>query len=218
MKLYTGPISLFSAKVRIAIAEKGIEVDEVSVGWTPERRYEPHHPEVVKLNPRRQVPVLVDGETVVCDSTVILEYLEEVHPDPPLFPEAPAARARARGFETFADQAVFPAIWDLVEEVFYPEPPGGRDPSRADAARERLSALHRELDEALVGRGYLCDAFGVGDIACFVMLSAGLTLGSVPDEALVNLHGWLARCSARPAMRDELAGMQAFVASIPPAA
>ena len=55
MKLYSGPISLFTAKVRIALAEKGIPVERVEVGWTRERRYEPHHPDVVALNPKRQV-------------------------------------------------------------------------------------------------------------------------------------------------------------------
>ena len=138
--------------------------------------------------------MLVDGDTVVCDSTVILEYLEETHPEPPLLPATPAGRARARSFETFADQAIFPRIWDLIEEVFYPPPPEGRDPRRAEAARDRLAALHRVLDEALAGREYLADAFGIGDIGCFVMLSAGLTLGSVPDPALGNLGARLARC------------------------
>jgi glutathione S-transferase len=218
MKLYTGPISLFSAKVRIAVVEKSLDVEEVSVGWTPEHRYEPHHPEVVALNPRRTVPVLVDGQTVVCDSTVILEYLEEIHPEPRLYPTTAAGRARARGFETCADQAIFPAIWELIEEVFYPAPPEGRDASRAEAARARLASLHRELDEALAGREFLCDEFGVGDIACFVMLSAGLTLGSVPEPGLENLSGWLGRCGARPAVRDEVASMQAFVASLSPPA
>ena len=59
MKLYTGPLSLFSAKVRIALAEKGLEFEHVSVGWSPEQRYQPHHPEVIALNPKREGPVLV---------------------------------------------------------------------------------------------------------------------------------------------------------------
>ena len=87
VKLYSGPLSLFTAKVRIALDEKGLDYERIEVGWSAENRYEPHHPDVVALNPKRQVPVLVDGEIVVYDSTLILEYLEERSPDPPLLPK-----------------------------------------------------------------------------------------------------------------------------------
>ena len=60
MQLYSGSLSLFTAKVRIALDEKGVPYERIEVGWSLERRYEPHHPEVVRLNPKRQVPVLVD--------------------------------------------------------------------------------------------------------------------------------------------------------------
>jgi glutathione S-transferase len=65
MRLYSGPLSLFTAKVRIALAEKGLAYERVEVGWSLARRYEPHHPDVLALNPKGQVPVLVDGELAV---------------------------------------------------------------------------------------------------------------------------------------------------------
>ncbi len=214
MKLYTGPISLFSAKVRIAFEEKGLEAERVSVGWTLENRYLPHHPDVVGLNPRRQVPILVDGDAVVCDSTVILEYLEERFPEPALYPPDPASRARCRRLEALADEVLFPPLWDLIEESFYPAGGGGRDPRRLRSAHERLQALYRELDGELAGRAYLCDAFGVADIACFVMASAAATLGAPPDAANRQLAAWLERTGARPSCERELAGMRGFVASL----
>ena len=85
MKLYSGPLSLFTAKIRIALDEKQLAYDRVEVGWSLASRYEPHHPDVVALNPNREVPVLVDGDVVVYDSTLIFEYLEDRHPNPPLF-------------------------------------------------------------------------------------------------------------------------------------
>ena len=146
MKLYTGPLSLFSAKVRIVLAEKGLEFEHVSVGWSPEHRYEPHHPEVADLNPKREVPVLVDGDLVVCDSTRILEYLEDRYPNPALMPDSPTDRARVRELEAFGDEIFFPPLWDLIEEVFYPEGTSGRDSARAEAARRSIAKHHSELD------------------------------------------------------------------------
>jgi glutathione S-transferase len=73
MKLYSGPLSLFTAKVRIALGEKRLDYERIEVGWSFEHRYRPHHPEVAALNPKGEVPVLVDGDCVVYDSTLILE-------------------------------------------------------------------------------------------------------------------------------------------------
>jgi glutathione S-transferase len=67
MKLYSGPVSLFTAKVRVALAEKGLAYERVEVEWSLENRYLPHHPEVEALNPKGNVPVLVDGDLVVYD-------------------------------------------------------------------------------------------------------------------------------------------------------
>jgi glutathione S-transferase len=215
MKLYTGPISLFSAKVRIALAEKGLVPDEhVSVRWTFADRYLPHHPDVVRLNPRGQVPILVDGDTVVRDSTVICEYLEETHPQPALMPHTPAGRARCRTLEAFADEVFFPSLWDLIDGAFYPSGANGsRDTRRVDAARARIATLHAELEGELAGREYLCGAFSLADIANVVMLSAAASMGAPPDPRLAQLGAWLARTVSRPAVGRELAAMQAFVAA-----
>ena len=90
MQLYSGPLSLFTAKVRIALDEKRLPYERIEVGWSLASRYRPHHPEVVARNPKAQVPVLVDGDVTVYDSTQILEYLEERAPEPPLYPPTTA--------------------------------------------------------------------------------------------------------------------------------
>lgn len=218
MKLYTGPLSLFSAKVRIALAEKGLGYEHVSVGWSPGRRYAPHHPDVVALNPKRQVPVLVDGDLVVCDSTRILEYLEDRHPTPPLMPAAPADRARCRELEAFGDEIFFPPLWDLIEEVFYPAGASGRDAERESRARAAIAGHYAELDRQLEGREHLCGAFGIADIGVFVMVSAAVSFGAAPDASRPHLLAWLARTGGRPAVKAELEGMRRHVAELAPAA
>lgn len=214
MKLYSGPLSLFTAKVRIGLAEKGLDYERVEVGWSLARRYEPHHPDVVAANPKRQVPVLVDGEVVVYDSTRILEYLEDAHPTPPLLPRGAAARARCRQLEALADEILFPPVWDLIEEGFYPAPPGGRDATRAQRARSTLAGLHAELERELADGEYLCGAFSVADIACFVMLSTAASLGAGPGEEHMRLGAWLARSGARPAVARDVAAMRAHVQAL----
>jgi glutathione S-transferase len=210
VKLYSGPLSLFTAKVRIALDEKGIAYDRVEVGWSLERRYEPHHPDVVALNPKRQVPVLVDGDVVVYDSTQILEYLEERCPQPPLYPSGLAERARCRRLEAAADEILFPQVWQLIDGGFYPSS-SPEVAQRLERAQRELAALHVELDKELAGREYLCDRFSVADIGNFIMLSTGATLGAPPATSCTHLSAWLGRVGARPAVRRELEAMMGFV-------
>ena len=201
MKLYSGPLSLFTAKVRVALAEKGLAYERTEVAWSPAKRYEPHHPDVVALNPKAQVPVLVDGELAVYDSTQIFEYLEERHPEPPLYPRDVASRARCRRLEAAADEIVFPAVWDLIETSFYP---GGKDAARRERARTKLAAEHAVLDKELVGRAWLCDHFTVADIATFIFVHAAAGLGAPPAPSNANLVAWVARMHERPAVKREV--------------
>src|SRR5258706_546488 len=104
MILYSGPLSMYGAKVQIAALEKGLAVDLVMVPFTADHRYEPKHPEVLRINPKRQVPVLVHGDVEIFDSTQIFEYLEHLRPQPRLWPETSAARARRRLLELRSDE------------------------------------------------------------------------------------------------------------------
>jgi glutathione S-transferase len=213
MKLYSGPLSLFTAKVRIALDEKSLAYERIDVGWSLAQRYLPHHPEVVALNPKAEVPVLVDGDVVVYDSSVIFEYLEERYPEAPLYPRDPAARARCRQLEAAADEILFRPVWDRIEEVFYPAE-GERDDGRAERAREELLQQYATLDRELAGREYLCGAFSVADIGTFIMLNAAATLGVPPGAEHAKLAAWLERTGARAAVKRERDGMQAFVARL----
>lgn len=217
MKLYSGPLSLFTAKVRVALDEKKLDYQRIEVGWSLERRYEPHHPDVVALNPKRQVPVLVDGDVVVYDSTLILEYLEERFPEPPLYPQGIAERARCRKLEAAGDEIIFPHVWSLIDGGFYPAPAGSGAAERKKLACGELARLHLELDKELVGREYLCDRFSAADIGNFIMLSTAATLGAPPAAAHTNLQAWLARVGGRPAIKREIDGMTAFVRGLFPA-
>ena len=96
MKLYTAKLSPFAAKVRIALDEKGLSCEEIALPAGRAGLAE-KPAELLAINPRGEVPVLIDGDVRLYDSTVILEYLEDAYPEPALYPREPAERARAPG-------------------------------------------------------------------------------------------------------------------------
>ncbi len=93
--LYQGSTSVCSVKVRLALAEKGLAYDGEVLDL---QRGDQHRPDYAKLNPNEVVPTLVHDGKVVIESTLIIEYLDEAFPAPPLMPAAPYARAGARLF------------------------------------------------------------------------------------------------------------------------
>ena len=116
-RIYSGPLSMFGAKVEIAAREKGVAFELVMVPFIEGDAYEPKHPEVLRVNPvKQQVPVLVDeidGGVSLFDSTQIFEYLEDRYPAPALWPEGIADRARARQLEQKSDEVFFPHVIKL---------------------------------------------------------------------------------------------------------
>ncbi len=103
MQLWSGVLSPFSAKVRIALAEKGLRYETREIPWSRKNLWGPKPPEFLAVSPYGKVPVLIDGSVTVFDSTVICEYLEDRYPKPALFPAErrrtralPPARERSR--------------------------------------------------------------------------------------------------------------------------
>jgi len=110
MKLYTGPLSMFGRKVEIALAEKGIEADIIQVPFSLQDLYVPVHRDVARINPKGEVPVLVNDGLELFDSTLILEYLEDTHLGLALWPSSPHERTVARQLELVADEVFFGAV------------------------------------------------------------------------------------------------------------
>jgi glutathione S-transferase len=208
MRLYSGPLSLFTGKVRIALDEKGIEYELVSVPFSRAAGYEPKHPEVVRLNPKRQVPVLVDGDLALYDSTLILEYLEDRRPTPPLLPADPADRARCRQLEAAADEILFPRVFELIQEVFY-KPEAERDGSRIASARAAIADHYAGLERGLDGASYLGGDFSIADIGYFMTVTFAANLGAPPSDGQPKLRAWYERVLERPAVGRELARLLA---------
>jgi glutathione S-transferase len=212
MKLYSGPLSLFSRKVEIALREKSLPFEVEYVPFTQDEGYRPKHPAVLAANPKGQVPVLIDGDLVLFDSTVILEYLEDAYPAPPLYPQAPADRARCRLLELDADEIFFRPVASLLyrTESAHPDPVR-REQRRAEAqkAEAALRDHYTRLQQRLAGRDYFCGAFSAADIALFMTLRYSLRLNGPRLDGHPALAAWHGRVAARPAVARAVAEIAA---------
>ncbi len=212
MLLYSGPLSLFSRKVEIVLAEKNLAFERMLVPFSQTKGYAPKHPAVLAANPKGQVPVLIDGAVTLYDSTVIAEYLEDKYPSPSLFPREPEARARCRLLELEADEILLVPVRALM---FRSEPPGPDTARREEQERAALKAEdvilenYAALAAKLGPREYFCGTFSVADIATFMNIHHGLRLGAPPVSAHQNLFDWHARLSKRPSFATVIAEMVA---------
>jgi glutathione S-transferase len=208
MKIYSGPLSMFGAKVEIAAHEKGIAFELEMVPFDMQRLYEPRHPEVLRVNPKRQVPVLIDGPLEIFDSTQIFEYLEHRFPAPPLWPEGPQDRAQARLLELKSDEVFFAHVIRLMPIQRNREHPDW-SPSRAG-----IEAYYAAMEGALADRERLSGPFSYADIAFYMAQFFAARMGVPMTSALPRLTAWRLRMAARPAVDRVVGAMTAYLTSI----
>ncbi len=207
IRLFSGPLSMFGAKAQIAALEKGLDFELVMVPFDMGRGYEPKHPEVVRINPKRQVPVLIHGDLEIFDSTQIFEYLEDLKPSPALWPAGTVARARARLLELKSDEVYFPSIIRLMGLQETPQDPA------AIAARNAAARYYEEMESFMADREFLAGPYSFADIALYMAQLFGARMGAPMTEAATNLRRWRDRMTARPAVRQVVGPMVAFLVS-----
>lgn len=201
--LYHLWLSPSSRKVRLVMAEKKLDF-EMKIERTWERR-----DEFLSLNPTGKVPVLVEDDgSVIADSTAICEYLDELHPDPPLIGRDAAARAETRRLVAWFDEKFRAEVTDnLIGEKVIKKFLGLGEPS-VEAIRAGLANLRTHLDYIswlADSRNWLAgDELSLADLAAAAHLSALDYLGDVPWEDHVRAKEWYARLKSRPSFRPLL--------------
>jgi glutathione S-transferase len=211
MKLYSGPLSMFGAKAEIAAREKGIDFELIMVPFEMKTLYQPKHPEVRRINPRQQVPVLVDhspgGDLEIFDSTQIFEYFETIKPELPLWPADPKARARARLLELKSDEVYFPPIVRLMGLQATPDDPV------AIEARAQAGRFYDEMEHTLGSQQFLAGSYSYADIAFYMAALFGERMGAPLTQAHGNLLAWRERVGARPAVAEVAGAMARYLLS-----
>jgi glutathione S-transferase len=211
MKLYDFLPCPFGQKVRIVLAEKGLSYEFVQIDLA---QGEQRRPDFLRLNPFGRVPVLIDEDTTIYDSTIIAEYLEDEYPEPPLLPAigASALRARARIWEDFADASFTPQVGQLMAEISKSE--GERDGGRIQRLQQSVDRMLNFLNHELQGQEYLASQFSVADIGFVPRLLVLNELGLDPALNRNNVDAWLQRMFERSSIRN-LDGVTAqFLAGI----
>jgi len=209
--VYEHPLSPYAQKVKIALDEKGLDYEArmpAAIGsGQPDREF-------LKSNPRGEVPSLIDGDVAIFDSTIILEYIEDKWPSPPLLPKDPVARAQARTIEDVMDTSFEPINWGLGEIKWFKRAQG----ERARTLEARASAQARGLYEWLtrrLGRAewFGGESFGWGDLCVVPYLNGARGNGIGPDEHS-KLGEWLKRANARPSVARSAGAAAAVIASM----
>lgn len=198
LKLYNYPDCPFCQKVRVVLAEKELEYEEQLVDL---RKQEQKTPEFLALNPYGKVPVLVDDETVVYDSTIVNEYLEDEYPIPALMPapEDSQGRARVRLLEDYCDNSFIPPTTVLLSQALKPE--SERDEQRVEQARDELRRCLYFLREHLDGNQFLAgNEFTLADAAFAPRMMVLGRLGFEFEPALAPVQQWLDRVRTRPSV------------------
>jgi glutathione S-transferase len=203
--LYSGPLSMFGAKVQIAALEKGLDFDLVMVPYDSQLGYSPKHPEVLRINPKGQVPVLVHGDLGIIDSTQIFEYLEDLKPTPALWPSDIRERARARRLEHQSDEVYFPHIIRLMS----------LQKNLADAVAvtsiAAATAYYAEMEKLLTAGTWLAGAYSFADIAFYMAALFGERQGAPVTFNTPKLLEWRDRMTRRPAVRPVVSAMAAWL-------
>jgi len=202
MKLYDLPASPNARRVRIFIAEKGLEIPTEVVDMV---KYENHTPEYLAKNPLGKMPLLeLDDGTCIAESAAICRYLEEIYPEPPLFGITPEERAIVEMWHRRVElnlQIPLIAVFVNTHELWADrrtQVPDWAEVCRADALK-LLELLETELADHDFIAG---DSYTIADITAQSALVLGKAVAGVRiAEDQPNLSAWWQRVTSRPTAR-----------------
>ena len=204
-------LSNYYNKVKLALLEKGIPFQEQYVGLPAKDEA------VLAASPLGKIPYLTTPQGCLCESQVILEYLEAVHPEVPLLPKDPFAAAKVRELVTFLDWHLEMAARQLYPSAFFGAPPL----SESNAARIRREVEHKigGIQRLLKFSPYVAgDTFTMADCCAFADLPlVGMATKAIYGEDLLLAHGldykaYVRMIGERPAAQKVVADRKAATA------
>ncbi len=197
MLLLEHPLSPYAQKVKIALREKGLEFE----ARTPEGLGSGSTTGDYAIPTLRgEVPVLVDGDSEIFDSTIILEYVEQKWPEPRLLPSDPFDCAQSRMIEEVMDTHYEAINWGLGEINWFGRAEGRLKEDITQAAARQIAGFHGWLESRIKPSGWFTgSAFGWADLSVVPYINCSVLFGFHPPENS-RLESWLAAANARPAV------------------
>ncbi|MBS0970493.1 stringent starvation protein A [Chimaeribacter arupi] len=190
MTLFSGPTDIFSHQVRIVLAEKGVsvEIEQVDMGNLPQ--------DLIDLNPYQSVPTLVDRELTLYESRIIMEYLDERFPHPPLMPVYPVARGESRLWMRRIEKDWYSLMYKIEQS-------SGQE---AEAARKQLREALIEIAPVFTLKPFfLSDEFSLVDCYLAPLLWRLPQLGiELTGAGSKELKGYMTRVFERDAFLASL--------------
>jgi glutathione S-transferase/RNA polymerase-associated protein len=205
--LYDHPLSPYAQKVRIALREKHVAFELALPGGLGAGGAAG---QFADANPRAEVPTLIDDDARIFDSTIILEYIEDRWPSPPLLPTGAAERARVRMIEEVMDTHYEAINWGMGEINWFRRAEGELAETLKARAGQQTAGYLAWLERQLGEREWFNGAtFGWGDLSVvpYVAASAGMGFAA---PASSKVAAWLERALARPAVAETVAESRNF--------
>ena len=199
IKLYDAVPSSNSDRVKVALHEKGLAYDRVTLNLA---KKEQKRPEFLKLNPYGKVPVIDDDGKVLFESCVINEYLDEKYPSPSLMPKDPYLRGRGRVLVDYALNHLHEPYWALRAEIMKKE--SERNTPVMEENRQALRTLLQYLENALGEKSYFLGEISLTDIDVLPRFLRMESYGALPAPSLPRLNAWLQRMKERPSVKPIL--------------
>jgi glutathione S-transferase len=190
-RLFALPGCPYAHRALMVLREKGLPFELVLYDLTA------RPPELDAMGPRAKSPTLLDGDSAVYGSQVVLEYLEDRYPEPALMPSDPLARARVRMCIAHISDVLAPMLDAVMHDTFYKAEHDER------AIAEKLDVVNAELstwNDALAGRTYaVSNEFSLADVTLYTLFPAleRWAKWQLPSR-WPHLEAWIERIQARP--------------------
>lgn len=187
MSLYSDSSDIYSHQVRIVLAEKGVSVDVISV----KKKELPD--ELLTINPYGTVPTLIDRDLVLYEARIIMEYLDERFPHPPLLPVYPVARAETRKMMHRIEQDWYSLVHSFVEN------------DTAEASRQQLLESLVALEPVFADKPFfLSEEYSLLDCALSPLLWRLPMYGIELPQDAVAIQAYMQRVFEREAFQNSL--------------
>ena len=196
IKLYDFKSSPNCQRVKVVLAEKSLPYEIVPIDLRAQAQKTPDY---LKLNPYGKVPVLTDDDTVLYESCIINEYLEEKYPNPPLLPKDPGNKAKARILIDYGMAHFDGAYQKLRMELA--KDPKEQSQQVIDNAKSDLKKLLQRLENDIGDQPYLVGDFSLVDADLIPRFTRLEGFGVLPDPSLPRLGKYLERMKARPSVK-----------------